>query len=85
MSLIAEPLCDLELTQFRTTRPQTLLKIAPALFSFAIAQTMERKMDKEVLNNGISYFLGPLLNWTLAGVIRSLLMDIQRRRYVFSG
>ena len=45
---------------------------------------MERKMDKEVLNNGISYFLGPLLNWTLAGVIRTLLMDIQRRRYVFS-
>ncbi|CDO76644.1 hypothetical protein BN946_scf184868.g58 [Trametes cinnabarina] len=40
---------------------------------------MERKMDKEVLSNGISYFLGPLLNWTLAGVIRYLLFEIQRR------
>ena len=36
-------------------------------------------MDKEVLNNGISYFLGPLLNWTLAGVVKYLLYDIQRR------
>lgn len=36
-------------------------------------------MDKEVLSNGISYFLGPLLNWTLAGVVRLLLTEIQRR------
>ncbi|TBU48171.1 mediator complex subunit Med5-domain-containing protein [Dichomitus squalens] len=71
----------IEDTILRTTRPKTLLKITPSLFSFAIAQAMDRKMDKEVLNNGISYFLGPLLNWTLAGVIRSLLMDIQRRSY----
>ncbi|KAI1793915.1 mediator complex subunit Med5-domain-containing protein [Ganoderma leucocontextum] len=71
----------IEDTILRATRPKTLLKIAPALFAFAIAQTMERKMDKEVLNNGLSYFLGPLLNWTLAGVVRSLLTDIQRRGY----
>ncbi|KAI9060164.1 hypothetical protein FKP32DRAFT_1633045 [Trametes sanguinea] len=65
----------------RATHPKVLLRIAPALFSHAIAQCTERKMDKEVLNNGISYFLGPLLNWTLAGVIRYLLSEIQRRAY----
>ena len=65
------------------TRPKMLLKIAPKLFSIAIYQTMEHKMDKEVLNNGISYFLAPLLNWTLAGVIRFLLVEIQRRAYAY--
>ena len=67
------------MTRHSATRPKTLLKIAPQLFAHAIAQILERKMDKEVFNNGISYFCGPLLNWTLAGVIRSLLLDIQRR------
>ncbi|KAI8980648.1 mediator complex subunit Med5-domain-containing protein [Trametes punicea] len=65
----------------RATHPKVLLRIAPTLFSHAIAQCMERKMDKEVLNNGISYFLGPLLNWTLAGVMKFLLFEIQRRGY----
>ena len=51
---------------------------------------MTGEMDKEVLNNGISYFLGPLLNWTLTGVIKVLLTEIQRRAfasvsYFFSG
>lgn len=60
------------------------------LFSYAIFKTMTGEMDKEVLNNGISYFLGPLLNWTLTGVIKSLLTEIQRRAfasvsYFFSG
>ncbi|KAI0800903.1 hypothetical protein C8Q74DRAFT_1345580 [Fomes fomentarius] len=71
----------IEDTILRATRPKTLLKIAPNLFAHAIAQSIERKMDKEVLNNGISYFLGPLLGWTLAGVVKSLLHDIKRRRY----
>jgi len=38
-------------------------------------------MDKEVLNNGITYFLGPLLVWTLAGVVKSLLAEIHRRGF----
>ncbi|KAI0375369.1 hypothetical protein BV20DRAFT_265653 [Pilatotrama ljubarskyi] len=71
----------IEDTILRATRPKVLLRIAPTLFSHAISQCMERKMDKEVLNNGISYFLGPLLNWTLAGVIKFLLCEIQRRGY----
>ncbi|KAI0721268.1 hypothetical protein C8T65DRAFT_228522 [Cerioporus squamosus] len=74
----------IEDTILRATRPKTLLKIAPFLFAHAIHSVTENKvkMDKEVLNNGISYFLGPLLNWTLAGVIRFLLSDIQRRGYI---
>ncbi|PSS37551.1 hypothetical protein PHLCEN_2v567 [Hermanssonia centrifuga] len=38
-------------------------------------------MEKELLNNGISYFLGPLLNWTLTGVIRVLLTEIHNKKY----
>jgi mediator of RNA polymerase II transcription subunit 5 len=34
-------------------------------------------MDIEVMNNGISYFLGPLLNWTLLGVAKALLREIR--------
>ncbi|KAI0639768.1 mediator complex subunit Med5-domain-containing protein [Trametes polyzona] len=71
----------IEDTILRATRPKVLLKIAPALFSHAISQRMEGKMDKDVLSNGISYFLGPLLNWTLAGVIKFLLSEVQRRGY----
>ncbi|KAI0660442.1 mediator complex subunit Med5-domain-containing protein [Cubamyces menziesii] len=71
----------IEDTILRATHPKVLLRIAPALFSHAINQCIEQKMDKEVLTNGISYFLGPLLNWTLAGVIRFLLSEVQRRGY----
>lgn len=69
----------------RSTRPKTLLRIAPTLFTQAIAVCIERKMDREILNNGISYFMGPLLNWTLAGVIRTLLAEVQRIGFVLLG
>ncbi|EMD42220.1 hypothetical protein CERSUDRAFT_110751 [Gelatoporia subvermispora B] len=71
----------IEDTILRSTRPKTLLRIAATLFSHAIEACHARKMDKEVLNNGISYFLGPLLNWTLTGVIKSLVLEIQRRNF----
>jgi mediator of RNA polymerase II transcription subunit 5 len=58
-----------------------LLRIAPALFSSAIQTTMIHKMDKDVLLNGVSYFTSPLLNWTLVGVIKTLVKDIQRAGY----
>ena len=38
-------------------------------------------MDREVLQNGISYFTGPLLNWTLVGVIKALIRDITYRDF----
>ena len=49
---------------------------------YAIDQCYKRHIDKDTLNNGISYFLGPLLNWTLAGIVRVLLTEIAQRRSV---
>ncbi|KAF7799049.1 hypothetical protein EIP86_010279 [Pleurotus ostreatoroseus] len=63
----------------RSTRPKNLLRIAATLVSHAIIQCAENKLDKDVLNNGISYFLSPLLNWTLVGVIKTLLLEVQHR------
>lgn len=40
-------------------------------------------MDRDVLNNGVSYFLGPLLNWTLVGVVNGLLKEVQQKGSVF--
>jgi mediator of RNA polymerase II transcription subunit 5 len=39
-------------------------------------------MDADVLNNGVSYFTGPLLNWTLVGVVKALLREIQQKGLV---
>lgn len=72
----------IEDTILRSTKPKRLLRLAASLFSHAINLCMERKMDREVLNNGVSYFLGPLLSWTLTGVIKALLSEIQHRRSV---
>lgn len=59
-----------------TTKPKTLLKLAATLINTAFRLHFDRKIDLEVLNNGISYFTGDLLNWTLVGVIKSLLQEI---------
>ncbi len=37
-------------------------------------------MEKEVLLNGISYFTGPLLNWTLVSVIKFMVKEILQPR-----
>ena len=72
----------LELTFIkRSTKPKVLLRIAPTLFSSAIQATLIHKIDKDVLLNGVSYFTSPLLNWTLVGVIKALVKDIQRAGY----
>jgi mediator of RNA polymerase II transcription subunit 5 len=65
----------------RSTKPKVLLRIAPPLFSSAIQATLLHKIDKDVLLNGVSYFTGPLLNWTLVGVIKLLAKDIQKSGY----
>jgi mediator of RNA polymerase II transcription subunit 5 len=67
---------------FRSTKPKTLLLISATLFSHAISARADRKMDADVLNNGVSYFTGPLLNWTLVGVIKTLLREIQMKGLV---
>ncbi|CAL1695433.1 unnamed protein product [Somion occarium] len=66
----------------RSTPPRTLLKLAATLVSSAIQSCSDRKIDKDVLNNGISFFRGPLLNWTLAGIVKMLLLEIQHRRFI---
>lgn len=44
---------------------------------------MAQKIDVEAINNGVSYYLGPLLNWTLVGVVQALLEEIERSRLYF--
>ncbi|KZT05944.1 uncharacterized protein LAESUDRAFT_726512 [Laetiporus sulphureus 93-53] len=67
----------IEDTILRNTRPRTLLRITATLFAHAITMCARRRIDKDVLNNGISYFLGVLLNWTLSGIVKSLLVIVQ--------
>lgn len=68
----------------RSTQPKTLLRISATLFSHAISVSADKKMDSEVLNNGVSYFLGPLLNWTLVGVVKALVREIYQKGWAIS-
>ncbi|KAG9314425.1 hypothetical protein JVU11DRAFT_5222 [Chiua virens] len=68
-------------TILRSTRPVTLLRMSPTLFSQACIARQEGRIDNDVLHNGISYFLGPLLNWTLVGVIHAMLFEVQQRGF----
>ncbi|KAI0274635.1 hypothetical protein BC834DRAFT_2384 [Gloeopeniophorella convolvens] len=65
----------------RTTRPKTLLAISATIFMNAVRTSGDRKLDPDVLNNGISYFLGPLLGWTLPGIILALVRDIRASKF----
>ncbi|KAF9822045.1 hypothetical protein IEO21_00039 [Rhodonia placenta] len=71
----------IEDTILRNTRPKTLLRIAATLFAQAIIFCAERKIDRSILNNGIQFFMDPLLNWTSVGVAKSLMTEIRRRGY----
>lgn len=53
--------------------------MAATLLAHAIAMSNERKLDKEAFKNGISYFSGPLLNWTLVGVIKALVRESSQK------
>ena len=68
-------------TTFSSTRPKTLLAIATTVFLHALRAAAERKLDPDVLNNGISYFLGPLLGWTLPGIVLALVRQIRLARW----
>ncbi|KAF8735483.1 hypothetical protein AX14_001979 [Amanita brunnescens Koide BX004] len=63
----------------RTTKPKTLLRISATLFLEALQASSVRKIDHEVVNNGVSYFTGPILSWTLVGVIKAIIQEIQRK------
>jgi mediator of RNA polymerase II transcription subunit 5 len=74
------PLCDV-VTIFSSTRPKTLLAIAATVFLNAVKAAAEHKLDVDGLNNGISYFLGPLLRWTLPGIVLALVRQIRLTRW----
>ncbi len=62
---------------FSSTRPKILLAIAATVFLRALKAVAERKLELDTLNNGISYFLGPLLGWTLPGIVLALVRQIR--------
>lgn len=66
----------------RTTKPQILLQISATLFSQAALARQENRIDNDTLQTGMSYFLGPLLQWTLVGVIHAMLFEIGHRALV---
>ncbi|EIW86647.1 hypothetical protein CONPUDRAFT_141107, partial [Coniophora puteana RWD-64-598 SS2] len=66
----------------RSTKPEILLNISATLFSRSSQLLNEQKIERDVLHNGVSYFLGRLLNWTLVGVMRALVSEIGRRGYM---
>lgn len=49
--------------------PRTLSRISATLFSYAISAVSFQKTDVKALLEGVSFFAGRLLNWTLVGVI----------------
>ncbi|TDL28703.1 hypothetical protein BD410DRAFT_893659 [Rickenella mellea] len=63
----------------RATNPRTLLKLSATLIFQAIKAASEGMMESDLLKNGVSYFTGPLLNWTLVGVIKALIRDIVQK------
>ncbi|KAH8988871.1 hypothetical protein EDB92DRAFT_2089586 [Lactarius akahatsu] len=65
----------------RSTRPKTLLAVAATVFLTAVRVAAERKLDQDVLGNGISYFLGPLLAWTLPGIVLALVREIRLTKF----
>ncbi|THH20641.1 hypothetical protein EW146_g766 [Bondarzewia mesenterica] len=65
----------------RSTRPKILLTMAATLCSHAITACTEHKIDADVLNNGFSYFTGPLLNWTLVGIVKALIREVKQTRF----
>ncbi|KAG9039058.1 mediator complex subunit [Tulasnella sp. JGI-2019a] len=64
----------------RTTPPKLLLRMGAALFCAAIKTN---GTDIEALRSGgVAFFLEPLLNWSLVGVLRGLVEDAFRRGYL---
>ncbi|CAE6505088.1 unnamed protein product [Rhizoctonia solani] len=64
----------------RSTSPRVLLKLSATLFTEAIRKCAAEPegAGMEILRNGVQYFEGPLLNWTLRGVIWALSNEAER-------
>ncbi|CAE6436951.1 unnamed protein product [Rhizoctonia solani] len=68
----------------RSTNPRVLLKLSATLFTEAIRKCAAEPegAGMEILRNGVSYFEGALLNWTLRGVIWALANEAERHGQV---
>ncbi|KAF9270289.1 hypothetical protein L218DRAFT_952452 [Marasmius fiardii PR-910] len=71
----------IEDTILRSTHPKVLLRLSPNLLLHAITMNLEGRIDHDLLNNGVMYFIDPVLNWTLVSVVKALLEEIQRRNF----
>ncbi|EJD03833.1 uncharacterized protein FOMMEDRAFT_154950 [Fomitiporia mediterranea MF3/22] len=65
----------------RTTKPKMLMKLTATLILQACNACADRRWSEDMLKNGVSYFTGPLLNWTLVGGIKALLRDIMEKDF----
>ena len=54
------------------------MKLSASLIITAINKFSGEGVDADIIHNGVSYFTGPLLNWTLVGVIKALIAEITR-------
>jgi len=66
----------LSLFTYRTSSPQTLLRLAPTLASQCIRASAAGLIDLETLKSGLTYFCNPILSWTLPGVLSRLLQEL---------
>ncbi|KAG7099289.1 hypothetical protein E1B28_001148 [Marasmius oreades] len=71
----------IEDTILRSTHPKVLLRLSPNLLLHAITMNLEGRIDNDLLNNGVMYFIDPVLNWTLVSIVKALLEEIQRRKF----
>lgn len=62
----------------RSTKHQLLLSLSATLFFEAVDACILNRLDAESLQNGLSYYMSPLLNWTLVGVVQALLDEVER-------
>lgn len=54
------------------------MKLSASLIMSAIKRFSGEGADVDIIHNGVSYFTGQLLNWTLVGVIKALVEEISR-------
>jgi mediator of RNA polymerase II transcription subunit 5 len=68
-----------------SNNPKILLKLSPILLLHAIKACDAPDVGTqklEHLRHGIAYFQDSLLCWTLAGVIRSVALEMEKRGYI---
>lgn len=65
-------------TPSSTTNPRTLLRVAPTILKQSLVACQHGIVDLDSLKDALSYFLQELLSFTLPGVLRWLMGEIER-------